>query len=45
MRLLLDTQTLAWWMIEPARLPPKAYNSISDPDNEVHVSAVSIWPG
>ena len=43
MRLLLDTHAFAWWMIEPARLAPKAYNSISDPDNEVHVSAVSIW--
>ncbi len=42
MNLLLDTHALMWWLIEPARLTPKAKLAIEDAD-EVWVSAVSVY--
>jgi PIN domain nuclease of toxin-antitoxin system len=43
MKLLLDSHTLIWALIEPARLPAKVSLSLSDSKNEVSVSAVSFW--
>lgn len=41
MRLLLDTHVLIWWLIDLGRLSRPAHAAISDPDNDVLVSAVS----
>ena len=41
MRLLLDTHTLIWWLIELPRLADQARAAIADPENQVFVSAVS----
>lgn len=43
MRLLLDTHALLWALAEPERLGPTARDLITDPAQEVFVSAVSIW--
>lgn len=43
MRLLLDTHTLLWWLEWPRRLAREAYAAIEEPDNEIFVSAVSVW--
>jgi len=42
LRLLLDTQVFLWW-IEDARLEPAAVEAIGASQNEVFVSAASIW--
>jgi PIN domain nuclease of toxin-antitoxin system len=41
LRLLLDTHALIWWLIDLRRLSKTARDAISDPANEVLVSAVS----
>jgi PIN domain nuclease of toxin-antitoxin system len=41
LRLLLDTHALIWWLIDLGRLSRPAHAAISDPDNDVLVSAVS----
>ena len=43
MRLLLDSHTLLWALSEVPRLGVLAREAIASPDNEVFVSAVSIW--
>jgi PIN domain nuclease of toxin-antitoxin system len=43
MRLLLDTHVLLWALADDARLSRRARDLIADPDNEVWVSAVSVW--
>ncbi|MFC4352085.1 type II toxin-antitoxin system VapC family toxin [Fodinicurvata halophila] len=40
---LLDTHVLLWWLAEPERISPNAYEVIADPENALHVSAASIW--
>lgn len=42
-RLLLDTHTLLWWLIDDACLGANAKRQIADPGNAVYVSAASIW--
>jgi PIN domain nuclease of toxin-antitoxin system len=43
-RLLLDTSALLWWVtLSGARISERARAAISDPDNEVYVSAASAW--
>lgn len=42
-RLLLDTHTLLWALTSPDRLDDLARDAISDPFNDVFVSAVSGW--
>jgi PIN domain nuclease of toxin-antitoxin system len=42
-RLLLDTHALIWAATDPERLSERAAAAISDPDNDVYVSAVSGW--
>ena len=42
MRLLLDTHALLWWMSDDARLTSVWRETISDPDNDVLISAVSV---
>lgn len=43
MRLLLDTHIALWALTNDPRLNTRARELISDPDNEISVSAVSVW--
>jgi PIN domain nuclease of toxin-antitoxin system len=43
MRLLLDTHTLIWWLIEDPSLPVSARKLIGSRNSQVLVSAVSAW--
>jgi len=43
MRLLLDTHTLIWWLMDDPALPEAARNAIASPENDVYVSLVSAW--
>jgi PIN domain nuclease of toxin-antitoxin system len=43
MRLLLDTHILLWWLADSPSLSDRARELITDPDNAVFVSAVSLW--
>ncbi len=43
MKLLLDTQSLLWWMSGDKRLGRTARSLIEDPDHEKLVSQVSLW--
>jgi PIN domain nuclease of toxin-antitoxin system len=42
-RVLLDTHTFLWWVLEDSRLSATARETIVDPDVEVLVSPVSAW--
>lgn len=41
--MLLDTHILLWWLSDDKRLPKEAEKIIKDDDNQVYVSAASIW--
>jgi len=43
MRLLLDTHTFLWCIMDVPRLSKKARNLIEDGDNDIVVSAASAW--
>ncbi|AFL55124.1 MULTISPECIES: type II toxin-antitoxin system VapC family toxin [Sinorhizobium] len=43
MRLLLDTHALLWWLNDDEKLGNHARGLIGDPENDVLVSAVSLW--
>ncbi|NNU69547.1 MULTISPECIES: type II toxin-antitoxin system VapC family toxin [Rhizobium] len=43
MRLLLDTHALLWWLNDDDRLGSHMRSLISDPENDVLVSVVSLW--
>ena len=43
MRLLLDTHTVLWWLIESPSLPDSARRLIAHRNNPVLVSAASAW--
>lgn len=43
MRILLDTHALLWTLLGDPRLSPPAKAAVNDPDNEIVVSAVSIY--
>lgn len=43
MKLLLDTHALLWWMADDAKLGEQARELIADPDNDILVSAASLW--
>ena len=43
MRLLIDTNLLLWAALDDPRFPRAAATLLSDPENELHVSAASIW--
>jgi PIN domain nuclease of toxin-antitoxin system len=42
-RLLLDTHALVWWLNDPAKLSARAAAAVSEPGNEILVSAVSCY--
>ena len=43
MNLLLDTCALLWALHDPDKLSNTARKALTDPDNTIHVSAVSFW--
>ena len=43
MRLLLDTHALLWWWTGDSRLSKTAAQVIGDENNEIFVSAASVW--
>ena len=43
MRVLLDTHTFLWWLVDSARLSRVAYRVIADEGNDILVSAASAW--
>ena len=43
MILLFDTHAILWWLEDPTSLSAAAREAITDPENEVFVSAVSAW--
>jgi PIN domain nuclease of toxin-antitoxin system len=43
MRLLLDTHTFLWFILDDPQLSSTARNLIEDPANEVEVSPASYW--
>ena len=43
MRLLLDTHILLWAMSDERRLPRALAAAIKSPENDVAISAVSVW--
>ncbi len=43
MNYLLDTHVILWWFTNPKELSTKAQKIISDKDNKILVSCVSLW--
>jgi PIN domain nuclease of toxin-antitoxin system len=43
LRLLLDSNALYWFVVEPERLDQRAFAAINDTANEVFFSAVNLW--
>ena len=43
MRLLLDTHTLIWWVLEPDKLSKRIDRLLQDADTDVYVSALTAW--
>ena len=43
MRLLLDTHILLWWVMGDRRLSKALAAVVADPENDIVVSAASIW--
>ena len=43
MKLLLDTRAFLWWATEDARLSEPAASAITAPENELYLSAASVW--
>ena len=43
MRLLLDTHIFLWYISGDSHLPEATRNAISDTENDVYLSVVSVW--
>ena len=43
MKLVLDTHVWLWALLEPARLSPAIRSALSARDNQILLSAVSLW--
>ena len=43
MRLLLDTHAFLWWLDGDRRLSGRMRTLVADEENEVYVSAASVW--
>ena len=43
MRLLLDAHALLWWLADDPTLAPHARSLIADGENDVLVSAATVW--
>jgi PIN domain nuclease of toxin-antitoxin system len=42
-RLLIDTNIFLWWQWRDRRLPGRAKSAVEDRENDILVSAASIW--
>jgi PIN domain nuclease of toxin-antitoxin system len=42
-RLLLDTHIFLWWLADDKRLEAAEREAIRDPENDVYLSAASVW--
>jgi PIN domain nuclease of toxin-antitoxin system len=42
-KILLDTHILIWWISDHPKLPKTAHEFLSDPDNSIYFSSMSIW--
>ena len=40
---LIDTHIVLWWLADDPKLTPKIKETISNPDNSVFISVVSLW--
>lgn len=43
MMILADTHILIWVLLDNEKLPARVRTLLSDPENEVYFSAVSVW--
>jgi PIN domain nuclease of toxin-antitoxin system len=43
MRLLLDSHTIIWWALFPGRLKSATRRALISPDNDLFLSAVTVW--
>jgi PIN domain nuclease of toxin-antitoxin system len=43
MKLLMDTKTFIWWTLNDNQLSRKAYDYISDINNDIYFSVASAW--
>jgi PIN domain nuclease of toxin-antitoxin system len=43
LKLLLDTHIWVWGALQPERLSARVAQQLNNPDNEIWLSAVSIW--
>jgi PIN domain nuclease of toxin-antitoxin system len=43
MRLLLDTHSFLWFLLDDPKLSKTAKSSIADPDNDIDISPASYW--
>lgn len=43
MKLLLDTHVLLWWLNNDEKLSSYARQFITNPDNDIYISDVSLW--
>jgi PIN domain nuclease of toxin-antitoxin system len=43
MRLLIDSQSLIWYVDQDHLLSPTAHAAMTDPDNDLLLSAATIW--
>ncbi|MGH8021179.1 MAG: type II toxin-antitoxin system VapC family toxin [Opitutaceae bacterium] len=43
MRLLLDSHVVVWWSLFPARLRTSTRDALVAPENDVLLSAASVW--
>ncbi len=42
-RYLLDTHVWLWSLFETKLIPPKVLHSLEDTENEIYISAASLW--
>jgi PIN domain nuclease of toxin-antitoxin system len=42
-KILLDTHIFLWWNGHASLIVPPLRTAIAEPDNEIYVSAVSVW--
>jgi PIN domain nuclease of toxin-antitoxin system len=43
LKLLLDTHAFVWWDAKDAHLPERMREAIASAENQIFVSAVSVW--
>lgn len=43
MKVLLDTHIFLWFITKNKRLSQRCYDAISNRDNEIYLSVVSVW--